>query len=177
MKFLRNINWTALDRVSNRIWFLPFIGTLAGLDLFVLVVPTDGISVSATMLQPKKWIRIAISIAIGSTCGALLLSWLVKNHGPWMIATFFDTALQSSTWLHAQEFISDWGLIAICLVSMSFLPLQPVVVLAGLSVLPLNQIVLWIFVGRLTKFVALGWVSSHAPRFLGRFKHVRKDLN
>jgi membrane protein YqaA with SNARE-associated domain len=177
MKFLHKINWTALDRFSNRLWFLPLIGTLAGLDLFILIVPTDGISVSATMLQPKRWIRIASSIAIGSTIGAFFLTWLVKHHGPWMIQTFFESTLQSSTWIQAQNFIAEWGHLAICAVAMSFLPLQPVVVLAGLSTMPLSQIVVWLFLGRVTKFIALGWVSSHAPRLLGRFSSIRKELN
>ncbi|MBX9767726.1 MAG: hypothetical protein K2X47_10680 [Bdellovibrionales bacterium] len=177
MKFLPNINWTALDKVSGKIWFLPFVGMLAGLDLFLLIIPTDGVSVSATLLKPKKWIRIAFSIALGSTIGALLLTWLVKYHGTWMIATFFESALQSSSWIQAQGFIAEWGLISVCLVAMSFLPLQPIVVLAALSPLPWMQIVSWIFVGRLTKFLALGWVTSHAPRFLAKFKTIRKDLN
>ena len=176
MKFLPKWNWSALESASNRAWFLPFVSLLAGLDLFILVVPTDGVSVSATLLQPKKWIRIAISIAIGSTLGALLLTWLVKNHGAWMVSTFFENALQSSTWLHAQDFIAEWGLPAICAIAMSFLPLQPAVVLAGLSPLAPEKIVSWIFVGRLIKFVALGWATSHAPRFLSRFKTIRTEL-
>lgn len=176
MKFLPKWNWSALESASNHVWFFPFISLLAAADLFILVVPTDGVSVSATLLQPKRWIRIAISIAIGSTLGALLLTWLVKNHGPWIVSTFFENALQSSTWLRAQEFISDWGLHAICAIAMSFLPLQPAVVLAGLSPLPMEKIVTWIFVGRLAKFVGLGWLTSHAPRFLARFKTIRTEL-
>lgn len=177
MKFLPKINWTALDTAANTFWFLPFVGLLAFLDLFILIVPTDGVSVSATLLKPRKWIRIAFCIAVGSTLGAVLLTWLVKNHGPWMIETFFESALQSNTWMQAREFMSEWGLVSVCLVAMSFLPLQPVVVLAALAPLSLKEIVLWIFVGRLTKFLVLGWVTSHAPRLLAKFKTIRQDLS
>jgi membrane protein YqaA with SNARE-associated domain len=70
-----------LQRFVDRTWYPPFIGFLAALDniviVIVIVIPNDGILISSSMLTPKRWFVLALSVAVGSSIGALVLAALV----------------------------------------------------------------------------------------------------
>ena len=72
---------SVLQAYVSRWWYPPFIGFLAALDNIVVIIPNDGILISSAMLAPKKWLRISVWVAVGSTLGAVFLAHLVQFHG------------------------------------------------------------------------------------------------
>lgn len=70
-----------LQRFVDRTWYPPFIGFLAALDNIVIVIPNDGILISSSMLTPKRWFVLALSVAVGSCLGALVLAAPVELQG------------------------------------------------------------------------------------------------
>ncbi|MCB0418225.1 MAG: hypothetical protein KDD39_11270 [Bdellovibrionales bacterium] len=164
-----------LQQYSDRPWYLPFLATLIGLDLFLLIVPSDGLLVSSVMLRPKRWVRICIWVSVGSALGALALSALVQWDSVWLMNSF-PTLFQSSHWESTNAFIDKHGAWALALFSFSILPQQPAVIISALAGMPLEVILISVFVGRLVKYGILSYVASHAPRIINRLWFIRKEV-
>lgn len=155
-----------LQRYVYRLWYPPLIGFLAALDNLIVIVPTDGILVSSTMLTPKRWILLATSISVGSTLGALILAGLVEFHGlPWVL-NFYPGLEETRTWIWSMDFFNEYGLVVVFVVAMTPLMQQPAVILASLAMTPLIELAAVIFVGRFLKYLVMGYLASHAPRLL-----------
>src|SRR5688500_6272205 len=87
-----------LQRFANRLWYPAITGVLAALDNFLVLIPTDGILISSTMLTPRRWIILGSSVAIGSTIGVILLATVVEYHGlPWILDVW-PGVNESVTW-------------------------------------------------------------------------------
>ncbi len=66
-----------IQKYGDSWWYAPIVGLLAALDSFVVIVPTDGLLVGASVLSPKLWVYNAILVTLGSTLGAVALAALV----------------------------------------------------------------------------------------------------
>lgn len=166
-----------LQSFADRYWYPPFIGILAALDNFVIIIPNDGILISSCMLTPRRWFYLATCISVGSTIGALGLAALVEYQGlPWLLE-MFPNADQTSTWQMTDSFFQKYGLIVVFIVAASPLMQQPAVVLASLAGTPLPILVSVIFVGRYIKFLIMAYVAAHAPRLLQRMWGIKGELD
>ena len=165
-----------LERFVDRVWYPVFLGFLAAIDHFVVIVPTDGLLVSSAMLTPKRWFFLALSVALGSTLGGVVLGAVVQLHGlPW-IESHYPALLQSEFWSVTTKYFDQYGLFAVFLMAATPLAQQPVVVLASLAKTPLGLMALVVFAGRLIKFLIMAYIGSHAPRLLARLWGVKGDL-
>ncbi len=165
-----------LQRHADRWWYTSFIGLLAAADNLVVVVPTDGILVSSSMLRPQRWFWFALSIAIGSTLGALVLAGLVEFHGlPWIL-NYFPGIDQTNMWQWTEKFFDEYGLIVVFAVAATPLMQQPTLILASLANTPLVKLAIVVFIGRLIKFLIMAYIGSHAPKLLSRLWGIKSDL-
>lgn len=166
----------AMEAFSDRPWYPVLIGFLAGLDNLVVVIPTDGILVSSVLLQPRRWLRFAAFVTVGSTCGALILAWLVQQHGLPLIETYYPSLLQTKSWLWTEKLFDEYGLIVVFCVAATPLIQHPAIILAALAGEKLTALALVIVVGRFIKYMAFAWVSAKAPQFLSRIWGLSKEL-
>ncbi|NJL24246.1 MAG: hypothetical protein HC902_03065 [Calothrix sp. SM1_5_4] len=165
-----------LQRFVDRVWYPPFIGLLAALDNFVVVIPNDGILISSSMLTPKRWFVLALSVSVGSTLGALGLAVLLEYFGlPWILE-FYPALDESSAWVWTADFFHEYGLLVVFLVAASPVVQQPAVILASLANTPLLELTAVIFVGRLLKFMIMAYVGSHAPGLLKKMWGLKGEL-
>jgi len=165
-----------LQKFARRIWYPPLLGLLAAADNFIVVVPTDGILISSCMLTPKRWVALALCVAVGSSAGALLLAALVELHGlPWILNLYPGLA-ETTAWSWTNRFFDQYGLIVVFVVAASPLLQQPSVILAGLAGTPLVEIVSVVFAGRVLKFLIMAYAGAKAPRLLNRMWGVRGEL-
>ena len=165
-----------LQKFVDRIWYAPAIGLLAALDNLVLVVPTDGILVSSSMLITRRWFLYAMSISIGSTFGALILAGVVEYHGlPWILE-HYPGIDQTDSWVRAEKFFDQYGLLFVFAIAATPLIQQPAVILAGLANTPLVHLGIAVFLGRTIKFLIMAYVASHAPKLLKRMWGLKGDL-
>lgn len=175
---MRIVRW--FSRVQNfidRPWYVPFISFLAGIDLFIVIVPTEPLVISAVLLRPKKWIRIFFFVALGSAIGALALALFI-NLGPnEVILKWLSGAIESNTWNKTVALVNSHGVLALLLISLGPLPQQPGVVVAALAGLSVEQIFLAVLAGRCLKYGVFAWLASHSPRLLYKLKSVRKGLD
>lgn len=165
-----------LQKYVNRWWYPPVIAVLAAADNLVVIVPTDGILISSTMINPRRWMLFATAISLGSTAGAVLLSYLVEVHGlPWILQ-MYPGIDQTQTWLLTDQFFNQYGLYLVFAVAMTPLMQQPTVILASLSGESILKIGLLVLVGRTLKFLLIAYLSSHAPRMLSKLWGIRGEL-
>lgn len=167
----------ALQRHVNRLWYPPLIGFLAFLDNFVIVVPTDGILISSSMLTPRRWLLLALSIAGGSTLGALVLAAIVEFHGlPWIL-NWYPGIVETSTWIWSTKFFDTYGLLLVFAVAMTPFMQQPAVILASLANTPLTKLFAVVFAGRLIKYFVMAYLGSHAPGVLKKLWGLSTELD
>lgn len=175
-KYLR-IQIKKIQRHTGKKWFAPLLGFLAALDNIVIVIPTDGLLISSSMLIPKRWLTFALSVTIGSMLGALLLASIVEFQGlPWIVE-HYPNLLQTKSWIWSQEFFENYGLLFVFVVGLSPLMQQPAVILAALVNTPLYKLALVIFFGRLIKFMLFSYIASHSPKYLKKLWGVKGELD
>jgi membrane protein YqaA with SNARE-associated domain len=166
-----------LQTYADRLWYPPLIAFLAALDNIVIVIPNDGILISSSMLTPKRWFWLALSVTIGSTIGAMALATLIEIQGlPWLL-DFYPGVDQTDTWRVTNDFFQVYGLIIVFIVAASPLMQQPAVILASLADTPLPKLAAVVFVGRFIKFLIMAYVGSHAPRLLERMWGLKGELD
>ena len=88
-----------LQKFVDRIWYPPFIGLLAILDNFVMIIPNDGILISSSMLMPRRWFTLALCVAIGSTLGSVLLATFVETRGLEWILEIYPRVNETMSWV------------------------------------------------------------------------------
>lgn len=169
-----SVQW--LQKHVERLWYPPFVGLLAALDNVVIIIPNDGILISSSMLTPRRWVFLALSVAIGSTIGALALALLVEYHGlPWVLQ-FYPGMEETRVWSLTMEFFEKYGMLVVFGVAVTPFMQQPAVILAGLASTPLFELAVVIFTGRFIKFLTMAYLGSHAPRLLKKMWGLKDEL-
>jgi len=169
--------WIAkLQSYINRPWYFPLLSGLVALDIFIGVVPSDGLFVSTILVHPKEWFKAAIWTAGGSAFGAFLLMFLVGWDVEW-VKSFFPYLFNSTVWVSFEHWIIDYGSWATFLIALTPMPQAPVLVLAALSKVPVIDGSLAFFLGRVLKYILLGWIASHSPKLLNKLPIVKKELD
>ena len=166
-----------LETFTEKPWYALLIGFLALIDTFVIVIPTDGILISSTMLKPKRWLLYAVTITVGSTIGALIFAYVLEKHGlPWIL-DIYPNLTTGNMWMWMENFFNQYGLIIIFLIAASPVIQNPSIVLACMADISLTHIFLVIFAGRFLKYLIMGYISSHAPRLIGKLWGVQDELD
>ena len=165
-----------LQSYTDRLWYAPFISFLAALDNLIIIIPTDGLVISSSMLKPKRWFIFALTVAIGSTLGAMFLSTLVEQQGlPWIL-DLYPGINHSKTWTLSMNFFENYGLWLVFAVAITPVMQQPAVILASLANTPVLQLAVVIFLGRFIKFLIMAYISSHTPHLIQKMWGVKSEL-
>lgn len=161
----------------SRAWYLPMLSLLAFLDNFLVVIPTDGILISSSMLRPQKWIYFSFFVAVGSAIGALCLALIIEFYGIHVVEYFFPNIQSSSAWIRTQAFFEDYGLWLLFAVAVTPFTQQPAVILAVFAGVPVLQIFVIGFFGRWLKFSLMAYVGSHMPHLIKRIWGAKDELH
>lgn len=165
-----------LEKYANRWWYAPVISVLAALDSFVVIVPTDGLLVSAAMLAPRRWFYTAVIVSLGSSLGAWGLAAVLEVHGlPWLLS-IQPGIEQSQVWIYTDRLMDAWGTWAVFIVSLTPVMQQPAIALAAVAGKPLPEIFAAAFAGRFIKYAVLAYIGTHAPGVLGKLWGFRAEL-
>lgn len=160
----------------DRWWYPPLLGFLAAVDFFVIIIPTDGLIISSTLITPKKWFSLAVLTAVGSTLGAIAFAGFVQVEGlPWVLK-YYPHLQEMEMWVWTQGFFAKYGLYLLFLIAASPIIQHPIVILTALTDTPLSKIFLIILSGRLLKFLVMTYISSHAPRLINKMWGVTDEV-
>lgn len=165
-----------LQGFADRPWYLPFIAFLGGLDLFILIVPTDGLLISYVLLRPKHWIRAFVFLTLGCTLGALLLAFLVQSGSSFFDYQSLHSRIGGDTWKWIDTFVDNRGALALGVLALLPLPQFPGIVVAALAEMPLTEIFFAVLIGRATKFALFSYGASHAPKLLLKLPLLKQEV-
>jgi membrane protein YqaA with SNARE-associated domain len=160
----------------NNWWYAPALALVAFLDLFVLVIPTDALLISGTMLAPRRWIFFASVVALGSSAGAWLLAAILQVHGLPFLLHYAPNVMQSHAWSWSIQLMDAWGLWAVLFISVGPIIQHPIVALAAITGMSLYKIFFLVLTGRLIKYLFIAWVSTHAPGLLSKIWVVNREI-
>ena len=167
------------SRLWEKPWFLMALFVLSAADLFVIVIPVEGLTLATVLARPQHWLRPALVMALGSTLGCIALAELTYWNAPWVLARL--GALQdSSSWTWIQSHISTLGAGVVILGAYTPIPLQVLTVAPVLAGLKPETLYPALAIGRLGRALLLCWAASHArssfSRVLSQFKKARREL-
>jgi membrane protein YqaA with SNARE-associated domain len=163
-----------LGQYSDRAWYLPFNGFLAGVDLFIGVVPVDALVVSAVLLRPKRWISPALWVALGSAAGTAAMAALATHYGPPFVEGLAGGFMQSTTWREVDQAIDKHGAWALVIGSLSPIPIASFALIGGLANQPWQEVFGAALGGRTIRYLAIALATQHAPALIKRFAGPRK---
>jgi len=169
----------ALRYVSRQLgkpWYPLAIAGLAFLDIFLLVVPTDAFLVSAVAVNRKRWWSSALIVAVGSTLGALLFTWLAITQLPWLEAHFPAMAAAKSRIPGVLLLFRDYASLTVLLGAAGPLPMHPFILGAALYGMPAPEVGALVFAGRAGKYLAFAWCTAYFPSALHHVSSLRKEI-
>lgn len=175
MKTLHRLFLKTRELVDRK-WYPLLIGFLTFLDVFTIVVPSDGILVSSVLLRPKRWARTAFAMTIGSFLGGALFGTLVYYYGEGFILALMPAITETVAWAWTQEFFLKYGLVVVFLAAASPVSFQPAIFFAVIAHAPFPLILAMLLAGRSLKNFVIAWVSYRTPRALGKLWGIRSDL-
>ena len=152
-------------RFIKRPCYVLLVAVLAALDLFILVIPTDALLVSAVIGKRHRWVGAAVLVAVGSALGALTLAVVVRAFG----ADLLPSVVPESYSVRTTLLLQHYGALALALISGSPLPQQPGVVLCTLGGMKNGTVFLAVLLGRLVKYLVIAWCAQFSPGWLARF--------
>ena len=168
------VKWA--QKFTDKSWYTLLLSLFAALDNFIILVPTDGILISSTLLRARRWFIYACAISIGSALGALVLIYLLRDFGvPWLLE-FYPSMNEGVIWATTEEFFLKYGLIVVFLVAVTPLMQHPALILACMSELPVLSIFSVVFVGRFIKYLIMSYICSYAPKLLGKLWGLQDEL-
>ncbi len=167
----------ALEKFVCRWWYGPLLSLLAGIDHFVIVIPTIGLMVSSVLLAPRRWLVIALWTTFGSWLGLSILGYLAQRLGFSFIAAYFPAMLDSAIWNSTHQFFAVYGSWVVFFAGLAPFPQQPPVIIAAIAGTPMVEIGAVLLIAKLIKFGGLCYLASHAPQKLSRFGEVREELD
>lgn len=152
-----------LLRRADRPAFPAVVGAVAVAATVSMSVPFATLLVAAVLMARRRWIAIAVWASLGAALGAALL-YLVFHHLGW--ARLFDAypdVVRSTAWSDATRWLSTYGVLALLVIAATPLPLTPALMFAGISRLPIVEVVLALWIGKLAKYLVYAWLASRFP--------------
>lgn len=133
-------------------------------------VPFGGVLAVAVLLAAPRWRAIVLCSSLGSSLGALVI-YLIFHHLGWsqFIAAYPEIA-QSNAWRDAARWLAQYGSFGLFVISALPLPQTPALIFAGIYRMPVPEVWLAMFLGKLIKYGIYGRIVYEFPeRFTQRY--------
>jgi membrane protein YqaA with SNARE-associated domain len=147
-----------------------FVGAIA-LGLTVsMSVPFGGVLAVAVLLAAPRWRAIVLCSSLGSSLGGLVI-YLIFHHLGWsqFIAAYPEIA-QSNAWRDAARWLAQYGSLGLFAISALPLPQTPALIFAGIYRMPVPEVWLAMFLGKLIKYGIYGrFVFEFPEHFAQRY--------
>ena len=146
---------------------VAFIATLS------MTVPFGPLLAAAVLMVPSRRSLITVCSSLGAALGAGVL-YLAFHHLGWagLLASYPDI-VGSRAWSDATRWLSNYGVVALFILAATPLPLTPALMIASISRLPVAEVLLALWLGKLAKYTAYAWLVSAFPSQVLRHGHLR----
>ena len=162
-----------LTRRADHPAFPLIVAAVAVAATVSMTVPFASLLVGAVLMAPRRWKSIAVWSSLGAALGGGLL-YLAFHHLGW--ARLFDAypdVVRSKAWSDATRWLTTYGVATLLLIAALPLPLTPVLMFAAVSRLPVVEVLLALWLGKLVKYTAYAWLTSSFPIWAVRHGNFR----
>jgi membrane protein YqaA with SNARE-associated domain len=152
-----------LERGAASPLYLVLVGA-AGLAVTVsMTIPFASVIVPAVLLSRRRWLAVALTAAVGSALGGLIL-YLAFHHLAWgMAARHLPMLQQSAAWQTTTRWVAAYGVIALGVVAALPLPSTPVIAFAAIERFPVAHVALALWLGKSLKYGVYAYLAAHFP--------------
>jgi membrane protein YqaA with SNARE-associated domain len=159
----------ALERATGSRRYPLVVGVAAFILTVSMSVPFASALVVAVLLRRERWRAITLCSALGASLGGLLL-YLVFHHLGWnqLVAWYPDIAA-SRSWRDATTWVARYGAWALFLIAATPLPLTPAVAFSAITRLPVLEVLVALFAGKLVKYGVYAWLVARFPEHFTRY--------
>ena len=161
-------------RQGERPEFAPLLGALSFLATISLALPVEWLVVVGTLTNKRRWLSVAACAATGSSLAAIGLYFAFHHLGWNLLAARYPELAGTRALAQASDWISRYGPLA--LFGLMALPLPipklPMLAVAGLYRLPIQEVVIAIWSGKIIKYTLYAYVVNRFPRTIRRMVHA-----
>jgi uncharacterized membrane protein YdjX (TVP38/TMEM64 family) len=152
-----------LVRCADTRSFPVVVAAVAFAATLSMSVPFATLLVAAVLMAPRRWFAISLWSSLGAALGAALL-YLVFHHLGWAnLFAAYPEVVRSAAWRDASRWLDRYGVVALLVIAATPLPLTPALMFAAISRLPVAEVVVALWMGKLVKYVVYGWLASAFP--------------
>lgn len=169
----------ALERQSDRRWFLPGVGLFPLSDYVLPFLPNQIMLAGLSMTLPRRWVALAATFAIATALGAALVTALVQRFGMPLVQQVFGTMPETSAIAPALELIKRHGLFMLVLFAMLPWPPRAAVLACAIAGLPPAQVGLGVLAGRILPAGLYAGLGAKAPavlRLIGSINRLMAEV-
>lgn len=151
------------------------VGAIAAVATVSMSVPFASLLMAAVLMARRRWRAIALFSSLGAALGGGLL-YLVFHHLGWaQLFSAYPDVVRSAAWRDASRWLGAYGVPALFVIAATPLPLTPALMFAGISRLPIAEVVLALWLGKLIKYLVYAWLASRFPELALRteWRHVQ----
>ncbi|WP_312129155.1 YqaA family protein [Diaphorobacter nitroreducens] len=153
----------ALTRGAETRAFPLIVAAVAMATTLSMTIPFGTLLVAAVLLAPRRWRSIAATSSIGAAIGALVL-YLVFHHLGWnRFFVAYPDVVRSTAWRDATSWLGGYGVPALLVIAALPVPLTPALMFAAISRLPVAEVLLALWLGKLVKYTLYAWLASAFP--------------
>lgn len=152
----------------------PFVVGVVGLILTVSMVPFASILISAILLRRDHWREIVLLSSLGSATGGVVL-YLIFHHLGWeQITSAYPDLMQSKAWSDATRWVSAYGSWALLGIAATPFPQTPALIFTAISRLPVLEVFIALFLGKLLKYSVYGFLAAKFPSWFQHFRYHKQ---
>jgi len=133
-----------------------------------MTVPVEWLVVATSLANRRRWAMTASAAALGSATASLAL-YLAFHHFGWnLLIERYPELAGSRAWLQATDWLSRYGLLALFTLMAVPLPIPklPMLAVAGIYRLPVPDVFVAIFAGKIVKYLAYAYITTCFPESL-----------
>ena len=162
-----------LTRRADHPAFPLIVAAVALAATLSMTVPFASLLVGAVLMAPRRWMPIAMWSSVGAALGGGML-YLAFHHLGW--ARLFDAypdVVRSTAWVDATRWLTNFGVASLLLIAALPLPLTPALMFAAVSRLPMAEVLLALWLGKLLKYTIYAWLTATFPSWALRHGNFR----
>lgn len=145
------------------------IGFIALILTVSMTIPFASILIGAVLLRRDRWKEIVVFSSLGSATGGVIL-YLSFHYLGWIqIAAAYPDLTQSKAWSDATRWVAAYGIWALLGIAATPLPQTPALIFTAMSRLPISEVFLALFLGKLLKYGVYAWLAAEFPSWFQRF--------
>jgi hypothetical protein len=166
----------ALERRSDRPWFLPAVSVFPLTDFVLPFLPNQMLLVGLSMVLRSRWLALAGSFVVATGIGAALTAMVIQTWGAPAIEALFGGSPEDSGAAQVIEAVRQWGLIALAGFAMLPWPPRTAVIVCAIAGLPPLLMGVVVAAGRTVPALLYAGLGGKAPQLLRRIRRVDKVM-